>query len=71
MEAVPQEFHLFSGIYLSPLLVDAVLGLLATIVTVRILNRFRLSRFLAAPSVDALALLVIYTSVISIFLIPA
>ncbi len=57
---VPQEFTL-GDVYLPPMLVAGFLGLLATVITTRMLNRHRLSRFFASPSLSFIAMLVLYT----------
>lgn len=63
MMPYPHEFTIF-GIYLPPMLVAATLGLAATILTTRLLNRYRLSRHFANPSLSFLAMTVIYTVLI-------
>lgn len=70
MLPVPSEFNLF-GVYLSPSLVGTFLAVILAMVTARVLNRFRLSRFLALPAIVFLAIVAIYTSLIGTFLIPA
>jgi hypothetical protein len=67
---IPHEVDL-SGVFLPPLLPGSLLGLVATWLTVRLLNRYRLSRFFYYPPLVLVALTVIYTSLISIFVIPA
>jgi len=67
--AIPHEFD-FGGVYLSPLLVAAVLGVTAAWATARLLNRLRFSRHLYSPPLMFIAMAVIYTSLIGIFLIP-
>ena len=69
MFPVPSEF-VIGGVYLPPFLVAAVLGLLASLATARLLNRFRLSRFFFYPPLVFLALMVIYTVLIGGLLIP-
>jgi hypothetical protein len=54
---------------LPPLLVAAFLGLLATIVTAHLLNRYRLSRYLYNPPLAFIAMVTIYTVLIGTFLI--
>jgi len=60
---VPSEFAI-ADVYLPPLLVAAALGLLASLATVRLLNRFRLSRYFFYPPLVFLALMAIYTVLI-------
>ena len=69
MEHIPREFAI-GGVYFPPLLIAVVLGTVAAWLTVLVLNRYRLSRFLIYPPVIFLALIAIYTGVIGTFLIP-
>ncbi len=57
---VPQEFTM-GDVYLPPMLVAGFLGLAATVVTTRLLNRYRLARFFANPPLAFIAMLVLYT----------
>ena len=66
----PHEFAI-AGVYLPPMLVAGVLGALATAMTVRLLNRYRLSRFFFYPSLVLLGLMVTYTIFIGTFIIGA
>jgi hypothetical protein len=52
------------------MLLDAALGLAAALITARLSNRFRVSRYFYHPSLVLIALAVIYTGLFSIFLIP-
>jgi Protein of unknown function (DUF1656) len=70
MEPIPHELDL-GGVFLPPLLVAGLLGLAAAWLTAYLLNRYRMSRFFAYPPLVLVALAVIYTGLISIFLIPA
>jgi len=66
---VPSEFTL-GGVYFSPLLIAGFLGVLAASMTVMLLNRYRLSRFIYYPPMIFLSLAVTYTGLIGTFLIP-
>lgn len=66
---IPSEFTIW-GIFMPPLLVASVLGVLVTTVLVKILNRYRLSRLLFYPPLAFLALSVIFTCLIGTFIIP-
>jgi hypothetical protein len=66
---IPHEF-VIGEVYLPPLLVAAILGLLAALLTARLLNRFRLSNYVFYPPLVFLALTVIYTVLIGGLLIP-
>jgi hypothetical protein len=53
-----------------PLLVVSVLAVMATSVTARLLNRYRLSRYFFYPPAVFVALTVIYTVLIGTLVIP-
>lgn len=59
----PSEFTI-AEVYLPPLLVASTLGLFAAVFTARLLNRYRLSRYFASPSLAFMSILVIYTVLI-------
>ena len=59
----PQEFTI-GGVYLPPILVAGFLGLAATLITTRLLNRYRLSRYFANPPLAFIAMLTLYTVLI-------
>jgi hypothetical protein len=67
MNAVPHEIS-FGGVYLPPLLVAGMLALIATVVTTRLLNRYRLSRYFYKPALVFVALVTIYTILIGTFI---
>lgn len=69
MNYIPHEFTI-SGVYFSPLLIAAFLGVMAAALTAIALNRYRLSRFLFYPPLVFVALAVIYTGLIGTFIIP-
>lgn len=65
---IPHEFSI-AGIYLPPLLVASILGLIAAVTTAWLLDRYRLSRFFIHPPLVLCGLSVIYTILIgSIFI---
>ena len=70
MYFIPKEFSL-GGVYFPPLLIAGILGLTAAVLTTMLLNRYRLSRYFFYPPLVFLALAVIYTVMIGIFIIPA
>jgi hypothetical protein len=65
---VPSEFAI-GGIYMPPLLIVSILGVIAAVVTARLLNRVRLSRFFFYPPLVFVALAIIYTGLIGTFFI--
>lgn len=68
MKPIPHEFAI-GEVYMPPLLVASLLGLLAAVVTAHLLNRYRLSRFFFYPPLVFLALMIIYTVLIGTFII--
>ena len=70
MGQVPSEF-MIGGVYMPPMLIAALLGMLVAILTARLLNRYRLSRYFFYPPLVFVAMAVIYTVVIGTFIIPA
>lgn len=67
---VPHEYAI-GGVYMPPMLVAAVLGLIAALVTMRLLNRFRWSRYFSNPPLVFVSLIVIYTLFTGTFIIGA
>ena len=65
---MPHEFAI-GEVFMPPLLVASLLGLLAAVVTAHVLNRYRLSRFFFYPPLVFLALMIIYTVLIGTFII--
>ena len=70
MKPIPHEFAI-GEVYMPPLLVAAFLGLIAAMLTARLLNRYRLTRYFFYPPLVFLALVAIYTTIIGTFIIPA
>jgi len=70
MTQVPHEFAI-GGVFLPPLLVASILGAFATLLTIRLLNRYRLAKFFYKPPLVFLALMAIYTVLIGTFIIRA
>ena len=68
MLPIPHEFAI-GGVFMPPLLIATLLGVLATVVTVKLLNRYRLSRYFFFPPLVFLALTLIYTTIIGTFVI--
>jgi hypothetical protein len=69
MDPIPHEISI-GGVYFPPLLIACMLGVLAAWFTALLLNRYRLSRFFWYPPVVFLALAVVYTTLISSFIVP-
>jgi hypothetical protein len=68
MTYIPHEFSI-GEVYMPPLLVAAFLGLIAAILTARLLNRYRLTRYFFYPPLVFIALTIIYTVLIGTFII--
>ena len=66
---IPHEFAI-AEVYMPPLLVAGVLGALVAVVTARLLDRYRLSRFFFYPPLVFVALAVIFTVLLGTVLIP-
>jgi hypothetical protein len=70
VKPIPHEFAI-GEVYMPPLLVAAFLGLIAAMVTARLLNRYRLTRQFYYPPLVFVALTIIYTVLIGAFIIGA
>jgi hypothetical protein len=68
MSLIPHEIAL-GGVFMPPLLVAGTLGVIATVVTSYLLNRYRLSRYFSYPPLVYVALMIIYTVLIGTFII--
>ena len=66
---IPAEVSTF-GVYWPPLLLAVILATFAMVGTIKVLNRYRLSRFFVLPEFVMLAMIAIYTVIIGTFLIP-
>ncbi len=67
---IPAEVDIF-GVYWPPLLISVILGTIAMVVTIRLLNRHRLSRFFVLPEFVMMAMIAIYTVIIGTFVVPS
>jgi hypothetical protein len=68
MHHIPHEFAI-GEVFMPPLLIASLLGAIAAVVTARLLNRYRLSKYFFYPPLVFLALMVIYTILIGTFII--
>jgi hypothetical protein len=68
MNSYPHEIAI-SGVYMPPLLIASLLGVIAAIITARQLNRYRLSRYFFYPPLVFVAMTVIYTVLIGTFVV--
>ena len=69
MSFIRSEVEL-AGVYMPPLLPAGILGLAAMMLTVYLLNRYRLSRLFFFPQLVMLALAAIYTVIFGIWVFP-
>ena len=69
MNFIPAEIEFF-GVYAPPLLYAAFFAAIAMILTVWLLNRYRLSRFFMFPEGVMLSLTVIYTAILGTWVFP-
>ncbi|RKZ44642.1 MAG: DUF1656 domain-containing protein [Gammaproteobacteria bacterium] len=70
VQQLPHEFAI-GGVYMPPLLVAALLGVLVTVLTAHLLNRYRLSRYFFYPPLVSLSMMVIYTVFIGTYIVGA
>ena len=68
MSQIPHEIAL-GGVFMPPLLVACILGIIAAIITAQLLNRYRVSRYFYYPPLVFIALMVIYTVIIGTFIV--
>ena len=69
-DLIPNEFAI-GGVYLPPLLICGVLGLLLATWSAQMLNKYRLSCYFFYPPLVFVSLAVIYTVLIGTFIIRA
>lgn len=69
MHLVPMEVEI-AGTYYPPLLLAAILGTIGMVLTTKLLNRYRLFRFVFFPNLIMMAQVAIYTVLIGTFVIP-
>ncbi len=67
---IPHEFAI-GGVYLPPMLIAALVGILGAMATTRLFNRYRLSKYFFYPPLVSLALMIIYTVLIGTFIVGA
>lgn len=69
MHMIPSEFAM-GGVFMPPLLIAGILGTVASVLTARLLNRFRLSTYFFYPPLVFVALVVIFTVFFGAVVIP-
>ena len=68
MNLYPHEIAI-GGVYMPPLLIASLLGAIAAVVTARLLNRYRFSRYFFYPPLVFVAMTVIYTVLVGTFVV--
>ncbi len=66
---IPAEFSIW-GIYLPPLLIASVLGVITAVIVSRLLNTYRLSKYFFYPPLVFVASATIYTFIYGALIIP-
>ena len=67
---IPHEISI-SGVYLPPMLIAAMLGIGAALLTTRLLNRHRMTKYFFYPPLVSASLMIIYTVLIGTFVVGA
>jgi hypothetical protein len=67
MDQVPHELSI-SGIYMPPLFVAALIGIVMAIITAKLLNKYRLSKYLFYPPLVFVSMVVIFTVFVEIII---
>jgi hypothetical protein len=68
MSQIPHEIAL-GGVFMPPLLVAGIFGVIAAVITAQLLNRYRVSRYFYYPPLVFIALMIIYTIIIGTFIV--
>ncbi len=66
---VPHEIHI-GEVFMPPLLLAGILGLIAASITAKLLNKYRLSKYFFYPPLVMVAMMVIYTILFGMIIIP-
>lgn len=66
---IPHEIHI-GEVFIPPLVIAGFLGLLGAAVTGKLLNKYRLAKHFFFPPLAYVALMVIYTVLIGLLIIP-
>ncbi len=67
MNQIPHELSL-GGIYMPPLFVAALIGIVMAIITAKLLNKYRLSKYLFYPPLVFVSMVVIFTVFVEVIL---
>ena len=66
---IPAEFTI-GGIYMPPLLMASVLGVITAMIIARLLNAYRLSKYFFYPPLLFVAMAIIFTMIYGVLIIP-
>lgn len=66
---IPAEFTL-GGIYMPPLLMASVMGAITAMIVARLLNSYRLSAYFFYPPLVFVAMVIIFTMIYGMLIIP-
>ena len=67
--SVPHEIYV-GEVFMPPMLLAGILGVIAASITARFLNKYRLSKYFFYPPLVTVALIVIYTVMIGWMIVP-
>ncbi len=67
--SVPIEFTI-GGVYMPPLLIASVMGVLTAMVVARLLNSYRLSKYFFYPPLVFVSMVLIFTAIYGMSIIP-
>lgn len=66
---IPHEIHI-GEVFIPPILIAGILGVIAASITAKLLNKFRLSKYFFYPPLALVAMIVIYTVIFGWIIIP-
>jgi len=66
---IPAEFAI-GGVYMPPLLMASVLGIITAVIVARLLNSYRWSRYFFYPPIVFVSITVIFTMIYGMTIIP-
>jgi high-affinity Fe2+/Pb2+ permease len=69
MERIPHEFAI-GGVYMPPMLAAALFGAAIAMLVARLLNRYRLSRYFFYPPLLLVSMIVMFTVLVGLTVIP-
>jgi hypothetical protein len=67
MNQIPHELSI-SGIYMPPLFVAALIGIVMAIIAAKLLNKYRLSKYLFYPPLVFVSMVVIFTVFVEVII---